>query len=181
MVTKDILEQNILELEYKAAKDKQDSDKRHAELLEEILLETTKRVKTALDGDLGELLKTANSHIYKKNNTYLHDENRRFLHKKLKLNYHKTYIEYHYVNKWGRDEKELSYEEFYTDLQLGFTPDPNFPPTKLLIELLTEAGFKAEAITEQCDNYVYETYADGNYKSSKTSGTHPEYYIIIEW
>lgn len=73
----------------------------------------------------------------------------------------------------GTDVYELHDEEF----SLGFYPNPNEKPVKILIEKLREAGFKAQVVTEQVENGHYG--GDGDWKDEP--GSHDAHYLEIDW
>lgn len=71
--------------------------------------------------------------------------------------------------------------EFYeANFKLDFAPDPKYKPTKELIKLLKQRGFKVSVRTKMIQNVEYFTTADG-YDTRDVPGEHAEYSLIVEW
>ena len=114
-------------------------------------------VETCLESSLGEALKKAE---HQKLNCIILDGTR-------------VWREAH-VSGFGKRN------DLYWKIDGMFVFDPEYAPTKKLIEVLKEAGFNVKLETEFEQNYTYVTSADG-YDVVDAPGHHPVHYLEIGW
>jgi len=160
----DLLKDDVACVE-KAKKVAVQIEKDRKKFAQEMLVKNTACAEMLLDNELGELLKKMNrgtSFFNKKENGSI-----------IAITQYKVWCR----NKLGDKEGWI---ETYEDFDLSFVPEPNYKPTKILLSKLKKAGFKAKIETIEFDNLEYFVTADG-YDARKIPGTHPEYYLVIEW
>jgi len=152
MVTREELLNETEERRAKEEADKKHSEERRHKWQIRQRKKDVARAEGLLDGDLGEFLRKLN-----------------------REDIHRIELQGHRVWK-GQGKNEYYMPRF----ALGFTPQPQAKATKVLIEKLEEAGFRARSITRQYQNYETVITADG-YDFVDKPGTHPEYFLEICW
>ena len=121
----------------------------------ERLEKNKKRARDLVDGELGEFIKTMNAKGYKK----------------IKIDSCRTW---HPSKHWEWDEN------YGAPFVLDWEPKKECEATQILARKLQKAGFSAEVIVEQKQNY--ESYADYQGQAiRRVPGTHPEYAMIVSW
>jgi hypothetical protein len=64
---------------------------------------------------------------------------------------------------------------------ITFAPNPEYSPTKVLVNKLIGAGFDVKLTTVQEQNTRMKPYGDGEYEIEIIGGSHPVYWIEIMW